>query len=967
MSNATRLQKLREQRARSNAVKAAAASSNSSNNNSGIALSTAALLAPNPRDSPSWVKNSCKAEVTSPTKSEVRTNSVDVSKRIGKINSSTMNETNKSDLHVGKRPSREAPTPTQSSRAQKPTEGTKVKNKFGHEPFSGGSTSGPSQPSADKGFLSAKSRFECNPGNSQSTPQVSRLKSSGASATSHEKIHQKETSSGEIPWSSESTSQLKPIVTPPVSRIASNPFMSNDKNLNNASEAKSCNKPVALDRFLSMNNKTQKSPKALKRAESAPFQKGNKGPQSPLKRSVSTNDKNLNNLCEMKKSPNKPVALDRFLSTNGTQKSARVPIIETNRSSDTSGKASRRAESAPIHKSSREPSSPLKRKVSSPSKDTDSSSSSSSSSSHYVTPIVNRYGSTSPIKRTPKPKSTLQFTGTGSPIWIHAHLLQKSGHYLRQKSGHSNQGWEWIRAFMQDSSSQDSVTVVLADDGRECTVEKRDDLILMGNSWWGTREGESMRKATSPTSVAQFDSMSSDVNCAMPPDDLVELAHLHEPAIVHALRARYEQDLIYTYTGAILLALNPFKKLDHLYTREMMELYWSNNDVGQGLPMNSSTEGGDGTSVEKPPPHVYAMAEKAFSCMLRSLEERDQCKSTADLPPCDQSILVSGESGAGKTVTTKIIMSYLTILSQRRMRSHGTRPGLSVENQVLQSNPVLESFGNARTLRNDNSSRFGKFIEMSFSSSQRDRGTLLGASIHFYLLEKVRLVSVNPGERSYHVFYEVLSSGMSLKDKKRFMLTKNFGRGNRPSTVQDFYMTSISATFDRSRDGVKDSDTYKELRMAMNAVRFDSEEQDGIFSVVASLLHASNLRFVPDPGGGEECLVYDGDGTLGAVANLLGVTEEDLQIALTSSVIEARGERLIKRLSAEQAEKALDALIKATYAGLFAFIVKGINESIELHSSNGGSGVVSTIGVLDIFGFESFDTNSFEREFVSLS
>ena len=259
--------------------------------------------------------------------------------------------------------------------------------------------------------------------------------------------------------------------------------------------------------------------------------------------------------------------------------------------------------------------------------------------------------------------------------------------------------------------------------------------------------------------------------------------------------------------------------------------------------------------------------------------------------------------------------------------------------------------------------RFGKFIEMRFSSNINDRGTLLGASIHFYLLEKVRVVNVNHGERNYHIFYELLSSGMGVNEKKRYMLTNNFGGGSHPFTVNDFYMTSISGTFDR-RDGVKDSDTYKELLTAMDTVGISFEDQDAIFRVVAALLHASNLRFMMEGGsksGSEDCVVYEQDGTLSAVASLLGVSDEDLNQALTTSVIEARGEQLTKRLSMEQAEKALEALMKATYAAIFAFIVKGINESIEANERGLGSEQTSSVAILDIFGFESFETNSFEQ------
>lgn len=569
-------------------------------------------------------------------------------------------------------------------------------------------------------------------------------------------------------------------------------------------------------------------------------------------------------------------------------------------------------------------------------------------------------------------------TRGGTPIWIHTSLLDDRGV--------THVGWEWLRAYMHETNSDDILSITVSDDsspdhdGYSYNISKQgcslDGKILMGNPWWSC---STRQHSPSPTSVSHFDTTNDNMENGLPPSDLVELTHLHEPAIVHALRERYRKDIIYTSTGAILLALNPFKKLNHLYTREMMELYWTKHDAVVG-----HENGGEGTKSEKPP-HVYSVAERAFSCMLQSLKERDELSRSSksgidevdDLPPCHQSILVSGESGAGKTVTTKIIMRYLAILSQRRITMNIKSNDiaydcLSVETQVLQSNPVLESFGNARTIRNDNSSRFGKFIEMSFqakggTSSSTSRGTLLGASIDFYLLEKVRLVSVNEGERNYHIFYELLSRGMDIKAKRRLLLTSNCGRGNAASTVKDFKMTSMSGTYDR-RDGVDDSDTYSELRMAMDTVGFSTDEQDGIFCVVASLLHASNLRFVLDRGqnhGSEDCMVYDRDGTCAAVASLLGVSEEALSMALTVSVIEARGERLVKRLSTGQAEKALEALTKATYGALFTYIVKRINTSIEVHGDSENVTVRSrnaaTIGVLDIFGFESFQVNSFEQ------
>ena len=478
----------------------------------------------------------------------------------------------------------------------------------------------------------------------------------------------------------------------------------------------------------------------------------------------------------------------------------------------------------------------------------------------------------------------------------------------------------------------------------------------------------------------------------MPPNDLVQMTHLHEPSIVHALRSRYKRNIIYTNTGNILLALNPFRKLDGLYSREMMEIYWSKRSNDDGDDGN-----GDGER-DTPPPHAFAIAERAYSNMLHSLEERDNYntfngtmtktknqetptdKDDSDVDDgnkslCNQSILVSGESGAGKTVTTKIVMRYLSILSQRHStpnhevyvpgNNSSTKP--SVEMQVLQSNPILESFGNARTIRNDNSSRFGKFIEMSFESrkkqQQHQRGSLLGATIDFYLLEKVRLVSVNPGERNYHVFYEVLApnNGMCMNELRRFKLASK--------TVNDFHMTSMSGTNGR-RDGVQDSTTYKELRTAMDTVGFSVNEQDGIFKVIAGLLHASNLQFV-NTTTDDCCSVYDQDNTSATVSNLFGVSENSLQMALTTSIIEARGEVLTKRLTHSQARKALEATVKATYGALFTYIVNRINKSIEVHHNDNDNGeginarhndlTAATIGVLDIFGFECFEKNSFEQ------
>ena len=330
-------------------------------------------------------------------------------------------------------------------------------------------------------------------------------------------------------------------------------------------------------------------------------------------------------------------------------------------------------------------------------------------------------------------------------------------------------------------------------------------------------------------------------------DDLIELTHLHEPAILHALRLRYDADIIYTSTGPILIAVNPFKPMP-LYSDQMMEQYRIQGEMGIGpsASPSSSTSSAYVTPFRKRreapsanrrlPPHVYQTADDAYRAMMRGLENKalmnkklergdSRIATLAMGHHTNQSILVSGESGAGKTVTTKIVLNYFAMLSKKRseqsQRSTPRKNGspmpmqhsdsnfgdVSTEQQVLQSNPILESFGNARTSRNDNSSRFGKYIDISFTKS----GKLSGASIETYLLEKVRLIHPSPGERNYHVFYQFLSSA-TQKERRDFNLNN--------TSVQDFKLLCESGTYGR-RDGVSDEDNHAEMLDAMVSFLFD--------------------------------------------------------------------------------------------------------------------------------------------------
>lgn len=425
------------------------------------------------------------------------------------------------------------------------------------------------------------------------------------------------------------------------------------------------------------------------------------------------------------------------------------------------------------------------------------------------------------------------------------------------------------------------------------------------------------------------------------PNDLITLTHLHEPAVVHCLRKRYENDEIYTATGPILIALNPFKKCN-MYSDQVMKQYWERGEMSMlGLGKDESDTGEKGL-----PPHVYALADATYRSMMLKMDVEGSNSGNrrgpnANTQSCDQSILVSGESGAGKTVTTKFIMQYLAALSERRAEAKAANAmspkksnskklerrdslgTVNIEQQVLQSNPILESFGNARTVRNDNSSRFGKFITIHFNPA----GTLVGASIETYLLEKVRLISQSEGERNYHVFYEMLG-GMNEDDLDQFLLSDY--------TAEDFRMTSCSGTYTR-RDGVQDAETYELLRDALEMMGFSSGQQNDVFSIAAAALHLSNLTINPIKGG-EECEIDLENVHLDAVLKLLGVTRENLNQAICYFKIEARGQSYTRAVQQDKAEKGLEALIKATYSAMFDYIVKTINSSITVKKPVNSSG-----------------------------
>ncbi|CAK8993140.1 Myosin-6 (AtMYA2) [Durusdinium trenchii] len=444
-----------------------------------------------------------------------------------------------------------------------------------------------------------------------------------------------------------------------------------------------------------------------------------------------------------------------------------------------------------------------------------------------------------------------------------------------------------------------------------------------------------------------------------PPADLVQLVHLHEPAILQALCERFWASTIYTWCGPILLAVNPFERLP-LYRQAILETYQRGRGAAAGDDAGSRV------------PHVYAVAADSYRCLVD--------KSGREGSDTDQAILISGESGAGKTETTKIVMQYLATVARRPREdgkpivetlhvseylagdepldgaqgapSHedvGQEGHYSIEQKVLESNPILEAFGNARTIRNDNSSRFGKFIQIQFDK----QGYLVGASIATYLLEKVRIIQQGEGERGYHVFYQMLFGG-SEAEKKRW----HFSCDAQPN---DFAILSAGNCFDR-RDGVSDAQQLEVTKRALTIMGLSPEEQDAVFDLVAAVMHMGNLGFVRVAAAGDEdddthaASKIERAADSEALCALLHVEHDQLERALCTRTVSAGGESFEVKLRPEDAADTRDALAKSTYSRAFDWLVSRVNECIQ-HPSR----AKRFIGVLDIFGFEIFMHNSFEQ------
>ncbi|KAK2490594.1 hypothetical protein MC885_014914 [Smutsia gigantea] len=409
-----------------------------------------------------------------------------------------------------------------------------------------------------------------------------------------------------------------------------------------------------------------------------------------------------------------------------------------------------------------------------------------------------------------------------------------------------------------------------------------------GNEHWISPQNATHIKPMHPTSVHGV-------------EDMIRLGDLNEAGILRNLLIRYRDHLIYTYTGSILVAVNPYQLLS-IYSPEHIRQY-TNKKIGEM------------------PPHIFAIADNCYFNMKRN--SRDQC------------CIISGESGAGKTESTKLILQFLAAISGQHSW---------IEQQVLEATPILEAFGNAKTIRNDNSSRFGKYIDIHFNK----RGAIEGAKIEQYLLEKSRVCRQAPDERNYHVFYCMLE-GMSEDQKERLGLGQ----------AADYNYLSMGDCI--TCEGREDSQEYANIRSAMKVLMFTATENWEISKLLAAILHLGNLQYEARTFENLDACEVLFSPSLATAASLLEVNPPDLMDCLTSRTLITRGETVSTPLSREQALDVRDAFVKGIYGRLFVWIVDKINAAIYKPPSQDMKNSRRSIGLLDIFGFENFAVNSFEQ------
>merc|ERR1719193_2064404 len=393
-------------------------------------------------------------------------------------------------------------------------------------------------------------------------------------------------------------------------------------------------------------------------------------------------------------------------------------------------------------------------------------------------------------------------------------------------------------------------------------------------------------------------------------EDMADLTCLNEASVLHNIKERYYSGLIYTYSGLFCVVVNPYKRLP-IYTEKIIEIY-------------------KGKKRHEVPPHVFAITDIAYRSMLQDRE--------------DQSILCTGESGAGKTENTKKVIQYLAYVAASKPKSSSLMPASNqdlsfgeLEQQLLKANPILEAFGNAKTVKNDNSSRFGKFIRINFDAS----GYIAGANIETYLLEKARIIRQAPDERTFHIFYQLLT-GASQELKSQMILedARNYT-----------FMTKGAVRV----PGIEDVEEFAATQNSMKVMGISEEDMNSIWRVISASLLFGNMEFKQERNSDQATLP---DNTVAQkVAHLLGIQVTDLTKAFLKPRIKVGRDYVTKAQTKEQVEFAIEAIAKATYERLFKWIVTRINRSLDRTKRQGAS----FIGILDIAGFEIFELNSFEQ------
>ncbi|XP_029439292.1 myosin-IIIb-like [Rhinatrema bivittatum] len=391
------------------------------------------------------------------------------------------------------------------------------------------------------------------------------------------------------------------------------------------------------------------------------------------------------------------------------------------------------------------------------------------------------------------------------------------------------------------------------------------------------------------------------------PQDLAVLPELDEELLLDTLLSRFREQKIYTYIGDILIAMNPFCTLP-LYEKSVSEMY-KNHDKSCL------------------PPHIFAVAARAYEAMRGRWATGLQ----------NQCIVISGESGTGKTESTKLLLRQIMELC------HGNS---QLEQQILQVNPLLEAFGNAQTVINDNSSRFGKYIQLRFSNS-----TVKGAKINEYLLEKSRVSHQDPGERNFHIFYYMFA-GMSAADKEMF------------GVLEPALYRYINQTYGDAEQAAHWREKYQGVCNAMDMVGFQEQEQVDMQTILAGILSLGNIVFEPQESGGVTVPLCS-QGWMKAVAGQFGVQEEELVKCLVCTMSVTRGESIHRLHTRQQAEDARDSIARMVYGRVFGWIVRKINELLA--PSLPPDVEFTEIGILDIFGFEKFAVNRYEQFCINLA